>query len=45
MLATVLKSKQATNASFAIIETFAKVKEFSQTIQTLSLNPEKEKQQ
>lgn len=45
MLATILKSKMATQTSLAIIETFAKVKELSQTIQTLSLNPEKEKQQ
>ncbi len=44
MLATILKSKQAVDATFAIIETFAKVRELTQTIQALSENPEKKKQ-
>ena len=44
MLATILKSKVATQTTIAIIETFAKVRELTQTVQTLSLNPEKEKQ-
>jgi len=45
MLATVLKSKKAVDATFAIIETFAKVKELTNTINELSINPPKEKQQ
>jgi len=45
MLATVLKSKKAVDATFAIIETFAKVKELTNTINELSTNPPKEKQQ
>jgi len=45
MLATILKSKIATQTTIAIIETFAKVKELTNTINELSLNPEKEKQQ
>jgi len=36
MLATILKSKQATQATFVIIETFAKIRELSQTIKELS---------
>jgi len=44
MLATILKSKQALSATFAIIETFAKVRELTQTINELAANPEKEKQ-
>ena len=36
MLATILKSKQATQATFAIIETFAKIRELSGTIKQLS---------
>ncbi len=44
MLATILKSKTATQTTIAIIETFAKVKELKQTIKTLSENPKKEKQ-
>lgn len=43
MIATILKSKQAINATFAIIETFAKVRELTQTVKELSTNPEKEK--
>ena len=45
MLATILKSKTATQTTIAIIETFAKVRELTKTIKTLSENPEKEKQQ
>ena len=37
MLATILKSSQATQATFAIIETFAKIRELSSTIKALSL--------
>ena len=44
MLATILKSKVATQTTIAIIETFAKVRELTRTVQTLSLNPKKEKQ-
>ena len=44
MLATILKSKLATQTTISIIETFAKVRELTQTIKTLSQNPEKEKQ-
>ena len=45
MLATILKSKTATQTTIAIIETFAKVKRLTKTINELSKNPEKEKQQ
>ncbi len=45
MLATILKSKIATQTTIAIIETFAKVKELTSTINELSANPPKEKQQ
>ncbi len=44
MLATVLKSKQATKTTIAIIETFAKVRELTKTINTLSTNPEEKEQ-
>jgi len=44
MLATILKSKTAIETSIAIIETFAKLRELTQTINKLSTNPEKEKQ-
>jgi hypothetical protein len=37
MLATILKSPQATQATFAIIETFAKFRELTSTIKTLSV--------
>lgn len=43
MLATILKSKIATQTSISIIETFAKVRELTQTVKELSTNPEKEK--
>lgn len=36
MLATILKSPKAVQATLSIIETFAKIREISQTIQTLS---------
>jgi len=36
MLATILKSKQATEATFAIIETFSKIRELSRTVNELS---------
>ena len=39
MLATILKSKTATQTTIAIIETFAKVRELTQTIKKLSQNP------
>ena len=45
MLATILKSKTAIQTSIAIIETFAKVKELTNTINELSANPPKEQQQ
>ena len=45
MFATILKSKVAIQTSIAIIETFSKVKELTQTINKLSQNPNKEKQQ
>ena len=35
MLATILKSSRATNATFAIIETFAKLRELSRTLNNL----------
>ena len=44
MLATILKSKIATETTLAIIETFAKMRELNQTINLLSSNPTKEKQ-
>jgi hypothetical protein len=37
MLATILKSRQATQATFTIIEAFAKIRELSSTIRALSL--------
>jgi len=40
-----LKSKQATETTIAIIETFAKVRELTQTINKLSQNPPKPEQQ
>lgn len=44
MLATILKSNQATQTTIAIIETFAKVRELTQTVNILATNPEKEEQ-
>ncbi|OHE77015.1 MAG: DNA-binding protein [Verrucomicrobia bacterium RIFCSPHIGHO2_12_FULL_41_10] len=45
MLATILKSSQATAATLAIIETFAKIKELSRNIKELSViqNPSAQK--
>src|ERR1035437_9425168 len=37
MLATILKSPQATESTFSIIETFAKIRELSRTITALSV--------
>lgn len=45
MLATILKSKQATQATLQIVETFAKVREFSKVAKTLAIEKNKEKQQ
>jgi phage regulator Rha-like protein len=45
MLATILKSKVATQTTIAIIETFARVRELTATINKLSTNPPKEQQQ
>ena len=45
MLATILKSKVATHTTIAIIETFAKVRDLTSTINELSTNPPKNKQQ
>jgi hypothetical protein len=45
MLATILKSKQATQATLHIVETFAKVREFSKTAKALALQKDHTKQQ
>jgi hypothetical protein len=44
MMATILKSKQATEATLAIIETFAKIRQLSRSIQELSSTQDKDKQ-
>ncbi len=44
MLATILKSKQATETTIAIIETFAKVRELSRNIKTLHLVKDEKEQ-
>lgn len=44
MIATILKSRQAISATFAIIETFAKMRELTQTMQKLSQQPEADEQ-
>ena len=44
MLATILKSKQATAATFAIIETFAKVRYLKRELKELHLETDKRKQ-
>ena len=41
MIATILKSKQATEATFAIIETFSKIRQLSRSIQNLSIVQDK----
>jgi len=45
MLATILKSKIATQTSISIIETFVKVRNLTSTVKSLSQNPPKKKQQ
>lgn len=44
MLATILKSKHAVQTTIAIIETFTKVRELTNTVKELSTNPGKERQ-
>ena len=44
MLATILKSKQATQVTFAIIEAFAKIRELSSAIRTLSVTQDEAQQ-
>ena len=44
MVATILKSKKATEATFTIIETFAKVKELSRNINAIMKTQDEEKQ-
>jgi hypothetical protein len=41
MIATILKSKQASEATFAIIETFSKIRQLSRSIQELSIVQDK----
>ena len=41
MIATILKSRQATAATFAIIEAFSKIRELSRNIKTLSIIQDK----
>lgn len=45
MLATVLRSPKATETTLAIIETFAKIREFSRALSTFTANPDKAEQQ
>ena len=45
MLATILKSPQATETTLAIIDTFAEIKELSRTIATIQSLPENSPQQ
>ena len=44
MVATMLKSEKATEATFSIIETFAKVKELSRNINAIMKTEDEEKQ-
>ncbi len=44
MIATILKSKQATEATFAIIETFSKIRELSRIVKELSTIEDKKDQ-
>jgi hypothetical protein len=44
MLATILKSPQATRATIAIIETFSKIRELSRNIKTLAMIQDKTEQ-
>jgi hypothetical protein len=41
MIATILKSRQATEATFAIIEAFSKIRELSRNIKTLAMSQDK----
>src|SRR4030066_1655813 len=41
MIATILRSKQATEATFAIIESFSKIRQLSRSIQELSIVQDK----
>jgi len=43
MLATILKSKKATETTIGIIETYAKIKELSRTVVEISEVPEEQK--
>jgi hypothetical protein len=45
MIATILKSPQATQTTIAIIETFAKIKVLSSTIKALTTVQDKQEQQ
>ena len=44
MLATILKSKKATETTLAIVETYANIREFTRTMSQLAETTEKEKQ-
>jgi hypothetical protein len=44
MLATILKSQQATQTTIAIVETFTKIRELSRNVAELSKSPEEPKQ-
>ena len=44
MLATILKSTQATKTTIAIVETFSKIRELSRSLNMLAQTPEKNKQ-
>ena len=44
MIATILKSKQATEATFAIIETFSKIRTLARNIKELSIVHDKANQ-
>ena len=44
MFATILRSKQAIGATFAIIETFSKIRELSRSVKELSVIPDKAQQ-
>lgn len=44
MVATILKSKNAINATFTIIETFAKIKELSRNINDIMKTQNEDKQ-
>lgn len=44
MLATILRSKQAVEATFTIIETFSKIRELSRNVKQLSESPDKAQQ-